>query len=271
MGWGVQTWALAAMMALEEHPRADFIVFSDTHHESQATYDFAQKWTPWLGEHGLNVVTVEAKEGRTDVVVEEWSNSVTIPAFTTDAATGVYGQVRRQCTHDWKIMPIRRFIRQELARQGRKVEPECAESWLGISLDEFQRMRSSDVKYVVNCYPLVERRIRRIDCISWLEQHELPVPPKSACTFCPFKSIAAWKGLKREGGPDWNEALTVDTAIRYKRQKGEGKPGHEVRKGLELFVHPARVPLPAAVTIPEDEGAYQTSMDIGCEGGYCMV
>jgi len=24
MGWGVQTWTLAAMMALEEHPRADY-------------------------------------------------------------------------------------------------------------------------------------------------------------------------------------------------------------------------------------------------------
>lgn len=26
-----------------------------------------------------------------------------------------------------------------------------------------------------------------------------------------------------------------------------------------------------AVAIPEDEGAYQIGMDIGCEGGYCMT
>ena len=60
MGWGVQTWTLAAMMALDEHPRADFLVFADTHHEGQGTYEFAHQWTPWLGEHGLTVVTVEA-------------------------------------------------------------------------------------------------------------------------------------------------------------------------------------------------------------------
>lgn len=68
MGWGVQTWTLAAMMALDAHPRADFLVFADTHHEGQGTYDFARKWTPWLGERGLTVVTVEAK--RTEVARE---------------------------------------------------------------------------------------------------------------------------------------------------------------------------------------------------------
>ena len=34
---------------------------------------------------------------------------------------------------------------------------------------------------------------------------------------------------------------------------------------------PARKPLAKAVAIPEDVGAYQGSMDIGCEGGYCMT
>ena len=109
MGWGVQTWTLAAMMALDEHPRADFVVFADTTHENPQTYEFIHTWEPWLGDHGVKTVTVKAK--RTDVVREDWSNSVLIPAFTSDALSGKPGQVKRQCTHDWKITPIRKFIR----------------------------------------------------------------------------------------------------------------------------------------------------------------
>lgn len=259
MGWGVQTWTLAAMMALDKHPRTDFLVFADTHHEGQGTYDFASQWAPWLGERGLTVVTVDGK--RTEVVRDDWgkNGSVLIPAFSLDGVSE--GQVRRQCTHDWKIAPIRHWIREELGRRGEKAAPGAVESWQGISWDEAMRMRTSDVAYIKNVYPLVDLRMTRWDCITWLEAHNLPVPPKSACTFCPLKSPAAWKELKRQGGADWQEAIEVDNSVRKKRAVA----------GYTLYVHPARKPLAVAVAIPEDVGAYQVSMDIGCEGGYRMT
>lgn len=259
MGWGVQTWTLAAMMALDEHPRADFLVFADTQHEGRGTYEFARKWTPWLGERGLTVITIESK--RTEVVREYRSTTgVQIPAYTV-SANGEQGQVRRQCTHDWKVTPIRRWIRGELTYRCMKALPGAVECWQGISWDEALRMRTSDVQYITNVYPLVDLRMTRKDCITWLETHKLPVPPKSACTFCPFHSVAAWKELKRLGGTDWQEAVEIDMAIRERRAKEHGL----------LYVHPARVPLPQAVAIPEDVGAYQVRMDLGCEGGYCMT
>ena len=260
MGWGVQTWTLAAMMALDEHPRADFLVFADTHHEGSGTYDFREKWTPWLGEHGLRTVTVEAT--RTEAVREDWgaSGAVMIPAFTVDGKTGSEGQVRRQCTHDWKIMPIRRWIREELVRRGAKATAGAVECWQGISWDEALRMRTSDVRYITNVYPLVDLRMTRMDCITWLEAHQLPVPPKSACTFCPFKSRVAWQDLKRQGGADWQEAVAVDLAVREKRAQQHGL----------LYLHPARKPLAEAVAIQEDVGAHQGELDF-CEGGYCMT
>lgn len=261
MGWGIQTWTLAAMMALDECPRADVLVFADTHHEGQGTYDFARQWAPWLGEHGLDVVTVEGK--RTEVVLQDWrtNGAVLIPAYSVASKTGAEGQLRRQCTQSWKITPIRHWIREELTRRGAKPLPGAVECWQGISWDEAQRMRTSNVRYITNVYPLVDRRMSRRDCIVWLDSHHLPVPPKSACTFCPFKSIAMWKELKRQGGADWLEAVEVDMNVREKRAKQHGL----------LYVHPARKPLAVAVAIPEDEGAYQVSMDIGCEGGYCMT
>lgn len=87
MGWGVQTWTLAAMMALDEHPRADYILFADTKHEREGTYDFIRQWEPWLGEHGLSVVTVQAEN--TEVVRRDWGRgAVMIPAFTVNRETG---------------------------------------------------------------------------------------------------------------------------------------------------------------------------------------
>tara|TARA_Y100000310_G_scaffold65548_1_gene61034 strand:+ start:119 stop:862 length:744 start_codon:yes stop_codon:yes gene_type:complete len=247
------------MMALDEYPRPDFIVFADTHHETQGTYDFAERWAPWLGEHGLQVVTVEGT--RTQVILEGRSRqAVMIPAFTL-GARGNRGQIRRQCTYAWKIAPIRHFIRNELKARGEKKRAGAAECWQGISLDEWRRMRTSDVQYISNEYPLVDLRMTRQDCLEWLKSHDLPAPPKSACTFCPFHNLAAWKALKRLRGVDWQEAVKVDEAIRHKRSHA----------GYELYVHPGLKPLAKAIALPEDGGGFQSEMDIECEGGYCFT
>lgn len=259
MGWGVQTWTLAAMMALDEIPRTDYIVFADTTHESELTYQFIREWEPWLGEHGLNTVRVQGK--RTNVVREDWSDSVLIPAYTVSHKDGSNGQVRRQCTHDWKITPIRHWVREYLSENGIPLSPGVVELQMGISLDEWHRMKDSDVQYIQHRYPLVDLRMKRADCIYWLGQHALPVPPKSACTFCPYRSINSWKEQKRRGGTDWDESLEVDKAIRNKR---------DTQHGL-LYIHSARKPLEEAVSIPEDFGARQLGLeDASCDSGYCF-
>ena len=177
LGWGVQSWTLAAMAALGEIPPVDFAVHADTTWEASGTYEHAGTWGPWLATHGVEVVTVQGK--RTDVVREDWSGSVLIPAFT-NAPNGHRGQVRRQCTHDWKIMPIREFIRSEMRSRGIKRRPGVVESLLGISLDEYQRMRDSDVAYIANRYPLVDLRMTRADCAGWLPTPAL-TPTYSQC------------------------------------------------------------------------------------------
>ena len=41
LGWGVQSWALAAMVALGELEPVDFAIHSDTTWERSDTYQFA--------------------------------------------------------------------------------------------------------------------------------------------------------------------------------------------------------------------------------------
>lgn len=254
LGWGVQTFTYACMVALNEEPPLDYAVFADTRHESSKTYAFIEKWQPWLEEHGIRVVTVRANN--TDVVIRKWSNATMIPAFTFNTK-GEEGQTNRQCTNNWKIRPIRTFARSLLP----KTPPVGAvEMVLGISWDEALRIRDSDVRYISNSYPLVEQRITRAQSILWLEAHNLEVPPKSACVFCPYHSRRIWQEMKREDGSDWQRAVAADREVRDKRPD------------FQLFVHPVRKPLELAVRIPEDEGARQMSLiEQSCDSGYCFT
>ena len=258
LGWGVQSWTLAAMAALGEIPMPDYAVHADTTHEMAGTYAHAEKWTPWLEEHGVKVRTV--KNPNTSVIRKEWKvatggSAFLVPAYARNLSTGKLGAVNRQCTNHWKIKPIRHFVRTHI----KNPRSGLVEMMMGISLDEWHRMKPADVKYITNIYPLVDKRIRRSDCITWLEQHELDVPDKSGCTFCPYNNIRRWKQIKSRGGADWDEALKTDLEIR------------DARPGYAFFVHNKGIPLEEAVRIPEDYGAKQMEMDIPCDSGHCFV
>lgn len=64
--------------------------------------------------------------------------------------------------------------------------------WIGISLDEAIRMKPSGEAWQINRWPLIEKRMTRQDCLTWLRHHECPIQPKSSCIGCPFHSDAMW-------------------------------------------------------------------------------
>jgi len=204
LGWGVQSFTLAAMVALGELEPIDAAIHADTTHDSILTYSFAEKWTPWLEERGVMVITVKADD--TDYIDRKY-NYLQIPAYDSSGGIG-----KRQCTTDWKIVPVRRKIRE--LSGGKPVE-----QWIGISLDEIQRANKSGVQYVTNRFPLYEKRMTRAACIHWLEFRGIEVPPKSACVFCPYHGLTDWRKTKAVG-EDWQEAVRVDEEIRHVRNNG---------------------------------------------------
>ncbi len=165
--------------------------------------------------------------------------------------------IRRQCTGDYKVVPIRRKVRDLAGIAGRRSPTvPVVEQWLGISLEEAARMKPSVEGWQVNRWPLVERRMTRRDCLLWLVRHGYPEPPRSACIGCPFHSDAHWRQL-RDGDPDaWADAVAVDRAIRT---------GFRGIRG-EVYLHRSAVPL--------DEADLATDADRGqldlwpneCEG-----
>ncbi len=180
------------------------------------------------------------------------ANGYLAPPFFTVNVDGSHGMLRRECTSNYKIKPIQRRIKELLGRPPDKpirsaVPLVC--SWLGISADEWIRVKPSDVRWLAKRHPLIDRATKdgpppherwmsRQDCIAWLTSHGYPVPPRSACTFCPYRSAAEWEAL-RSSPEDWDEAVAIDRLIR-------DMPAHEragLRKSGSLYVNVNRRPL----------------------------
>lgn len=277
LGWGVQSWTLAAMVALGELPPVDYAIHADTTWERGHTYEFAKQWTPWLEEHGVKVLTVQAKRAHEQVRVGVKSGQgyILIPAFIEDEQTGQSGTVRRQCTGDWKIDPQDKQVNALLKEREIKKSPGVVEKWLGISMDEWQRAKDSKLDHVTHRYPLLDLRMTRRDCLTWLKSHNLPSPGKSACVFCPYQNMRAWQDLKRKGGRDWEIALEVDNQIRTVRSGGQ----EHITRGGTLYLHRSCKPLSEAVQIPEDHGMVQADLfgpaedddAVTCDSGHCFL
>ena len=234
LGWGVQSWTMAAMVALGDLPPIDLAIHPDTGHEAADTYAHAEKWTPWLAEHGIQVVTVTPENN--EVTREEWgrksgSPSIQIPAFTLKHSSGAGGQIRRQCTRHWKLTPIRKHLRSLLGPGNPK--HGAVECWQGISLDECSRMRDSDIKYITNVYPLVERRMTRLDCVEWLQQHNLDVPHKSRLRLLPLPQQGGMAPAQAAGRPRLGP-------------RGRGRQRNQEKAGYHGRLHPPSETAPGA-------------------------
>ena len=245
LGWGTQSFTLAAMVALGELEMVDAVIHSDTTHEASWTYAYAKKYTKWLKDKGIKVITVNPSSKKLKAFNEY--GGIFVPAYTTDGVSR--GQLRRQCTGDWKIAPIRRWLQANRNK-------ETVEMLLGITLDEVQRMRPSQVKYIEHIYPLIEKRMSRHDCIMWLQKHGFDIPGRSACVFCPFHSKAEWKEIK-QSKVDWKQAVKHDNAIR------------KVRPPNDLFVCNQCLPLDECdFDSQEDKGQMAFQWQGECTG-YC--
>lgn len=246
LGAGVQSTTVLLMALHGEFiDRLDCAIFADTGWEPSAVYEHLSWLEGKAREGGIPVHRVSAGNLRQDLLdaVAGKRQRVANPPFyvrNKDEA-GEYdtpdkgGMLWRSCTTEYKVQPIRRQIRALAieAHGSARIPKGYVEQWFGISYDEWRRMRTSDVAYITNRYPLVDRRLTRSDCIAWLRSHGYRVPPKSACLGCPYHADATWREIKRSSPAEWKETVAFDRAIR------RGIPGV---KG-EAFVHRSLLPL----------------------------
>ncbi len=213
LGAGVQSTTVLLMAmngALGDIP--EHAIFADTQYEPKAVYDHFE----WLRKAStIPIHTVTSGNIRKDALDKKKHRFASMPLFVKNKE-GKTAMLRRQCTHEYKIVPIRRKIRELIDDQIRKVK---VVQWIGISLDEATRMRDSNVKYIDNYYPLIEKRMTRLDCLNWLERNGYPKPPKSSCICCPFHDNHFWKDMKKNAPIEFEDAVDFDKKIRKSLQR----------------------------------------------------
>lgn len=255
LGAGVQSTTMALMAAHGElGPMPDVAIFADTGDEPAAVYDHLA----WLMSGNVlpfPVSIVRKSEGGLFASLQAGDEAARIPFHV--GAGGISG---RQCTRNWKIRPIRREIRRLLGKGPRDyIGPGAVESWIGISTDEYLRIKGSGAAFIKNRHPLIEAGISRRDCERWLRANGYSVPCKSACVYCPFQSNAEWKDKRENDAPSWAMALRVDDWL--------GQPAQVKRFRGRLYVHPSRVPLLQADLDPRSAGGAQPDLfNVECEG-----
>ena len=248
LGAGVQSTTMALMAARGELPdgdRPDFAVFADTGWEPAAVYNHLANLVELLEPHfPVKIVSNgNLRERLLALPAEKVLNKArfaAVPFFTGNGGMG-----RRQCTKEYKIMPIRHAIKAELGlAPGKRGRGRLVECWMGITTDEAIRMKPSDVEWVRNRWPLVDLNMTRFDCIEWLQRNGYPVPPKSSCLGCPYHGDDFWNRLKRDSPDEFADTVAVDKAIRDTTIVGLTE---------EQFMHRSLLPLDQ-VRFDTDEG-----------------
>jgi len=253
LGAGVQSSTIALMAAHGEFPPPDCAIFADTGWEPGAVY----AWLDWLERQlPFPVYRVSAGNIRADLMRSqvrgthaEGTRAISPPLYTL-SEDGKRGMIRRQCTKEYKLLPLRRKQRELLGVAPRKVAPRDAmRVWIGISTDEASRMKPSRDRWAENRWPLIEKNMSRTDCYVWMERHGYPRPPRSACIGCPFRSDREWRDLSRE---DFEDACVVDEHIRVSFGRNS-KTGNDMRD--EVYLHSRRIPLREVdLSTAEDHG-----------------
>lgn len=249
----MQSTAMYFMSSLGDLPRADYAIFADPGAEKDETYDLLDYCKKWAEENnGIPIVVNNDKNLYKDIM--NGTNSTgqrfaSIPAFSEHG-----GITRRQCTREYKIAPVIKSARTLHGLKPRqRMKP--TEMWLGISMDEMQRMKESQFYNVEYKYPLIEKRLRRVDCLRYLKEKSFPKPERSACVFCPYQTNKEWAKIQ-ENKKYWGISIKIDKQIRNLSQKGEKD---------RLYLHNYKKPL-EDIDFTDNQLDMFEGFDLECDG-----
>lgn len=237
LGAGVQSTALLVMSArgLRGCPKADVAIFADTGCEPRWVYDHLEYLKKWSS---IPIEVVSAGKAL-DATYLSARHYVLVPFYSFNLA-GEPIILRRQCTAEYKIRPIERRVKALLGFQkGERVKDRGeAEAMIGISLDEVRRMRTSRTPWIVNTYPLIDARMTRGHCLDLIRAERVPIPRKSACRICPFRSDESWREMRDHSPEDFEKACQFDDDLRQVRQSYFNENFHSL-----IYLHSSRRPL----------------------------
>lgn len=243
-GGGTQSIAMAILVITERLPRPERIVMADIRWEASETWEYHQRHVaPLLADAGLTVEVARAADLAT-VGLYGTKGDLLIPAYTGS------GKLPTFCSTEWKTRVVRRYLRGLGYGPKRPIV-----QWLGMSLDEIERLKMSDVDWIKNHWPLCyDVPMTRGNCADLIRAFGLPEPPKSSCFFCPHRRNPQWRQLRDRYPADWREAIRLETTMRA--------------ADPDVYLHESRVPLGEAPIDTDDAAPLPL---FGCESGMCWT
>lgn len=261
-GGGTQSMAALVLAAQGEIDYRLFMfanVGEDT--EFPGTLDYMREHAvPFAAEHGLELIELRRNSKYRSLLdkIRRLESSLAIPVRMD--RTGAPG--RRSCTTDWKI----KVVAKELRRRGATVDTPAVVG-LGITMDEWQRVRSEidpTNPEQRRRYPLIELDLTRQDCQRIIADAGLPVPPRSACWFCPFHTGEEWQRLKRSSPELFEKACGLEELLQERRAKLGRDPVWMSGQG-------ARERTTLRVLYSNEQLQLDSGDDAACDGGFCMT
>jgi hypothetical protein len=300
LGMGRQSTALYLLSSRGDIPRADHAIFADTQHESEGTYTFIRDHLmPWAAaNNGIPIHTVKTPTTLMDAMRDP-EKGQKIPAFVK-SPDGSMGQLKRTCTHRFKIMPIQAKIR-ELMSLGKTGKFPPFEQWFGINVHEMERaLKMPTIAACTFVYPMLSLWSRRGNPI--LTKPDLfgnggERPRDANGKVMPLRYEIAW------GKMDWRATYPDEKLPALYAEFGLPTPPHsscvfcpfqsparwkqtrnnptdwamalkadEALKGQQGVLRGEAFLLRSGKRLAEmDEPTESTAFFDGCEGGYCGV
>lgn len=309
LGGGTQSCALALMSARGDLPRLDAVIFADTQGEVPETYGYLWWLAGEMAEAGIPLIIETAGDLYADLLVDVPKSKNPTPPVHVLNPDGSKGRIPQyRCSYDYKRMVVERTIKRLCGGRG-AWKRATVEQWIGYSADETNRVKTADEcrcghkrvarkgrtsftrihtdadgcsrcsceafdPWLTNRWPLIDMEMKREDTIRWFVDNDYPVPPRSACYFCPNSRNERWQEL-RDTNPDMFEAACVlDETIRH--GGGFNARGNVPFAG-QMFLHESLVPLRSADLRTKrqrirDAGQFELfDMADDCNTGICFT
>lgn len=256
-------WQSNAALVLAAEGRIDYrrFVFCNVGDDSEnpGTLEYIEKYAkPYAERHGLEFVELRKirRNGEPDTIlqwVRRQQRSIPIPVRMANGYPG-----NRSCTATFKIKLVAAWARERGA-----TADNPAVIGIGFTVDEIGRVGGRPPERgTVKDYPLLGLKLRRKDIPDILERAGLPVPPKSACWFCPEKRPLQWQVMREEQPELFAASVALEAECTAKRAALGKDP---------VFFTWLGMPLDKAIAEGTQALFASDGGDGMCETGYCFT
>lgn len=297
LGGGVQSSTLAEMACDGTLGPLRAIVFADTGGNCPRPTPTSTTSGRRAEQAGIEFRTVTAGDLRTDLVAKRGRGGQPNLPVRIRHADGRLGRLNHyRCSFDYKRRPITRTVKRLCGPPGTWKHTRV-EQWIGYSTDEATRIKTAEEcrcgpnrtrratstrpylqihtpeggtrcgctswqPWQVNRWPLIDLGMTRDDCATWLREHERPLPPRSACWFCPNHAATHFAELKHARPALFAQAVALDEFLRHGINGLHG----------QAYLHPTGQPLTHIDNAnPADGSPGPDATGMDCEAGVCFT